>query len=172
MKQKNDKFDKLMQGSNLDKANSLLQEMQEMSEKTFREATEFKPGELTVEEEIFVKQNNLNALNYIPLKTLKEQEQNRLAYADNMKRRSEILARPVIDPERINLVNKDRVGKINRGITSRLDGFGYGTFLFLIAAFAWLIKESHGWPIGIFSQYLCLQFLKWRIASTTETRTI
>ncbi len=160
MKSKDDNFDELMKKTNIAEVDSILQKMEERSNERFREATEFKPGELTEEEEIIVSQNNLNALNYIPIKSIKEQEQRCLEHADKMKRRSEILSRSVTDPERIDLINKERVEKINRGFTSRIDRFGYGWYLFFIALSSWFIKQSHGWAIGIFCLILMITVLE------------
>jgi hypothetical protein len=55
------------------KLEGILRSMQERQERESREATAFKPGELTSEEEKFVKENNLNALNYIPQRTIQRQ---------------------------------------------------------------------------------------------------
>ena len=159
MKSEDDKFIELMKSvpkNKIDKLNSMMEEMLEKS----KQATEFKPGELTEEEEVFVRQNNLNTNTYISIKKLKEEEQRCLEHADNVKRRTEILSRSTTDPERIDLVNKESIEKIHRGITSRIDGYGYSLFVPLIAFVAWLIKESHGWKIGIFCLILMLVVLE------------
>ena len=51
---------------------AMLREMDAKRRRAFREATEFKPGELTPEEEEIVKREGLNALNYIPQKALQK----------------------------------------------------------------------------------------------------
>ena len=62
----------------------MLREMEETSRRAFREATEFKPGELTPEEEEFVGREGLNALNYIPQKALQKQSEASQKYEEKM----------------------------------------------------------------------------------------
>lgn len=105
----------------------MLRKMEERQQQEWREATEFKPGELTPEEEKFVEQEGLNALNYIPQRTLQKQ-------ADSFK-----------------ASQKERVeSDLRQQLTDRFDGYGYGMFLLLILAFTWAIISAHGWPIGLF----------------------
>lgn len=53
----------------------MLRGMDENRRRLLREASEFKPGDLTQEEEEFVRREGLNALNYIPQKTLQKQSE-------------------------------------------------------------------------------------------------
>jgi len=105
----------------------MLRKMDERRQQEWREATEFKPGELTPEEEKFVKQEGLNALNYIPQRTLQKQ-------AESLRSSQR---------ERANF-------DLRQQLTDRFDGYGYGMFLLLILAFTWAIASAHGWPIALF----------------------
>jgi len=110
--------------------------MRERQERELREATAFKPGELTPEEEKLVRENGLTALNYVPQRTLQRQ--------------AEMFA------SRRRLKGFD----ISRELAERFEGFGYGLFLALILFFAWGIASAHGWPIGIFCGVLMLVILE------------
>ena len=115
-----------------------------------REATEFKPGELTPEEEESVAREGLTALNYIPQKTLQKQAEAFQAYEERQRKRAEVMSRPKTDPERMQMERDEAAQKLDRAFRDRFDGFGYGMFLLLIAVFTWFIADAHGWPIGIF----------------------
>ena len=54
----------------VDELIAALRRLEERQAAQLREATEFKPGELTPEEEKWVQEHGLNALNYIPQSTL------------------------------------------------------------------------------------------------------
>ena len=54
-----------------EKLNASFEKFAEEGRRRHREATQFKPGELTPEEEELVKREGLNALNYIPTGTMK-----------------------------------------------------------------------------------------------------
>jgi hypothetical protein len=110
--------------------------MDERQQLELREATAFKPGELTPEEEKLVEENGLNALNYIPQRTLQKQAE---AFASRRK----VSAHDLRDE-----------------IRDRVDGYGYVLFVPLIFFFAWAIASSHGWPIGIFCGVLMLAVLE------------
>jgi hypothetical protein len=118
------------------KLDGILRNMQERQERELREAIAFKPGELTPEEEKFVKENNLNALNYIPQRTIQKQ--------------AEMLASP----------KRPTAPDIRQQLADRFDGFGYGLFLLFIVLFAWGIADAHGWPIGIFCGLLMFAVLE------------
>jgi uncharacterized membrane protein YccC len=108
-----------------------------------REAVAFKDGELTPEEQAFVEENGLKALNYIPQRTLRQTEM---------------------------LAWQQEKGKndLRRELADRFDGFGYGLFLFLIICFAWAIVGAHGWPIGIFCAVLMFAVLELSYRLTTR----
>jgi len=115
----------------------ILRNMSERQQREWQKATEFKPGELTPEEEKLVKREGLNALTYIPQRTLENQ--------------AEMLRKAPKEPSGVDL---------GRQITDRFDGYGYGMFLFLILFFSWGIASSHGWPMGIFCCLLMLTILE------------
>lgn len=144
----------------LNKLNAMLREMEENSQRRFREATEFKPGDLTPEEEELVKREGLNALNYIPQKTLQQQSEAFQNYEEKMRKRAEIMSRPKTDPERVQLEREVRAQHLRESWKDRFDGCGYGMFLFVIAAFTWAIVDTYGWPMGIFSGLLMLAVLE------------
>lgn len=122
---------------NLQKLDDIMRQMRERSEQQWREATSFKPGELTPEEEKLVRENGLNALNYIPQRNVREQV------------------------ERLNSPQYSKnTGKIGQALTDRFDGAGYGLFLALIAVFAWAIASNHGWPLGLFGGLLMFLILE------------
>jgi|SRR5947209_7200266 len=139
---------------------TILQRMEENSRRRLREATEFKPGELTEEEEEFVEREGLNALNYIPQKVLQEQADAFQQHEEKMHKRAEILSRPQTDPERIQLEREERVRDVRKSLENRFDGFGYGMFLFVIFIFTWSIIEGYGWLMGIFSGLLMFVILE------------
>ena len=134
--------------------------MRKTNDRLFREATEFKPGDLTAEEEKLVKENNLSAITYVPLKTLVKQEEARAEYEARQRSRAEIMSRPPNDPEKMRLVQEERYQRLEKGFKDRFDGFGYGMGLFVIAGFTWCITDAHGWPIGIFVFMLMLAVLE------------
>jgi hypothetical protein len=136
-------------------------------QRTIREATEFKPRELSPEEEVLVKEKGLNALNYIPQSTLQRQAEDLQNHADWMSLRNGVLSRPEADPERRNLESREAAERLQRGLRKRFDGAGYGMFLLLIAAFSFGIIEAQGWPVGIFCCLLMLAVLElgYRLAS-------
>lgn len=122
---------------NLQKLDDIMRQMRERSEQQWREATSFKPGELTPEEEELVTENGLNALNYIPQSRVREQI------------------------ERLNSPEQPKTtSDIGRALTDRFDGAGYGLFLALIAVFAWAIASSHGWALGLFCGLLMFIILE------------
>jgi len=139
---------------------AMLREMEEYSRRSSREATEFKPGELSPEEEELVKRERLNALTYIPQKTLKTQSEAFQKYREEMRKRAEIMSRTKTDPEHVRIEKEERAHNFQKILENRFDGFGYGMFLLLIAAFTWLIVDAHGWPIGIFCCLLMLGVLE------------
>ena len=51
----------------------LMRQMRDRNLQALREATAFKPGELTPEEEELVRREGLNALNYVPNHVIQEQ---------------------------------------------------------------------------------------------------
>jgi len=144
----------------VERLSAMLREMEESSRQSFRDATEFKPGELTPEEEEFVRREGLNALNYIPQKTLKNHSEAFQKYEDAMRKRAEIMSRPRTDPERLQLEREERAERLQKSLTDRFDGFGYGMFLLVILAFTWAIIDSYGWPMGSFSCLLMLAVLE------------
>ena len=113
----------------------ILRSIEERQEKERREAGAFKPGELTSEEEKFVREKGLNALNYIPQRTMQRQAE---MHASSQRTRPNI---------------RDQ-------ITNRVDGHGYILFVPLILFLAWAIARSHGWPIGIFCCVLMFAVLE------------
>ncbi len=60
-------------------------------DRAFHEATEFKPGDLTAEEEEFVRQEGLTALSYVPQKTIQKQAEAFEKYEIEMRRRRRCL---------------------------------------------------------------------------------
>ncbi|HXM20159.1 MAG TPA: hypothetical protein VN948_02705 [Terriglobales bacterium] len=114
-----------------------LRKMEERRQREWREAAEFKPGDLTPEEEHFVKQEGLNALTYIPRSTLQKHDE-----VFRTARRE----RPKTD--------------LRQQLTDRFDGYGYGMFLFLILGVSALIVAAHGWPIGVFCCLLMIAVLE------------
>jgi hypothetical protein len=134
--------------------------MEENSRRMFREATEFKPGELTPEEEEFVKRNGLNALNYIPQQTLQRQSEAFQDYEERMRKRTEVMSRPKTDPERVHMETEERIQRLRESLKGRFDGFGYGMFLFVIFGLTVAIIGSYGWPMGIFSGLLMFAVLE------------
>jgi hypothetical protein len=114
----------------------MLRKMDERQQQEWRESAAFKPGDLTPEEERFVKGEGLNALNYVPQSTLQKQDE---------------MFRARKDPPRTDL---------RQQFADRFDGFGYGMFLLLIFAFAAAIVAAHGWPIGLFCCLLMLAVLE------------
>jgi len=144
----------------VDQLSAKLREMEENSRRTFREATEFKPGELTPEEEELVKREGLNALNYIPQKTLQRHSEAFQEYKEKMRKRAEVMSRPKTDPERVQIEREERAQNLRKSLHDRFDGFGYGMFLLVILAFTWLIIDSYGWPMGSFSGLLMLAVLE------------
>ena len=153
------KKDNLTQ-DDINRLSETLREMEENSQRMFREATEFKPGELTPEEEEIVKREGLNALNYIPKKTLEKQAEALQEYEKKMRKRAEIMSRPETDPERVKMEREENSRKLAQILENRFDGFGYGMFLFVIAAFTWAIVDAHGWAMGIFCCLLMLAVLE------------
>ena len=144
----------------INQLSAMLKEMEEDSRRSFREATEFKPGELTTEEEELVKREGLNALTYIPQKTLQKQSAAFQKSKEETRKRAEIMSRPNTDPERVRIEREEHAQNFRKVLEDRFDGFGYGMFLFVIAAFSWLIVDAHGWPIGIFCCLLMLAVLE------------
>jgi hypothetical protein len=144
----------------VDQLSAKLREMEENSRRTFREATEFKPGELTPEEEDFVRREGLNALNYIPQKILQKHSEAFQEYEEKMRKRAEVMSRPKTDPARVQLEREERAQKLRKSLDDRFNGFGYGIFLFVIFGFTWAIIDSHGWPMGIFAGLLMLAVLE------------
>jgi hypothetical protein len=146
-----------------DDVNHLDRIMRETAEKTQRmvnEATEFKPGELTPEEEEFVKREGLNALNYIPQKILQKQSGAFLKHEEKMRKRAEIMSRSSTDPERVQMEREERAQNLRRGLDKRFNEFGYPMFLFFIVGFAYLIGDSYGLRMGIFSGLLMFVILE------------
>jgi hypothetical protein len=144
----------------VDRLSETLREMEESHRRLLREATEFKPGELTPEEEELVARERLNALNYIPKKTLQKQSEAFKAYEEKLRKRAEVMSRPKTDPERVQMERDEAAQKCERAFRDRFDGFGYGMFLLVIAGFTWCIADAHGWPIGIFSCVLMVAVLE------------
>lgn len=144
----------------VDQLSAKLREMEENSRRTFREATEFKPGELTPEEEGLIKREGLNALNYIPQKTFQRHFEAFQEYKEKMRKRAEVMSRPKTDPERLQIEKEERAQNLRKSLHDRFDGFGYGMFLLVILAFTWLIIDSYGWPMGSFSGLLMLAVLE------------
>lgn len=145
---------------NVNQLDAILREIVESSRRAFRKATEFKPGELTPEEEDFVRREGLNALDYIPQKTLQKQSEAFQKYDEKMRKRAEVMSRPKTDSERVQIEREERAQNLREVLKDRFDGFGYGMFLFLIFGFAVAIIDSYGWPIGIFSGILMLAVLE------------
>lgn len=139
---------------------AMLREMEESTSQAFRDATEFKPGELSPEEEQFVRREGLNALNYIPQKTLQKTSEAFEKYKDAMRKRAEIMSRPKTDPERLQMEREERAERLQKSLKDRFDGFGYGMFLLVILAFTWGIIDSYGWPMGSFACLLMLAVLE------------
>src|SRR5260370_634841 len=79
----------------------MLRTRDERQSEEWRKAAEFKPGELTPEEEQFVKREGLNSLNYIPQGTLQKQKE---------------------------ALRSSRKGPadLRQQLTDRFDGYGYG----------------------------------------------
>ena len=113
-----------------------IRRLEELQQKQLREAAEFKPGELTPEEEELVREKGLTALNYIPQRTLQKQQ--------------EALASP----------RKPASPDLGDDIRERVDGYGYVLLVPLILFFAWAIAEAHGWPIGILCGVLMFAVLE------------
>ena len=134
--------------------------MLKSSERLHREATAFKLGDLTPEEEEFVKENNLNALTYIPLKIRAMHEEAHAAFEERQRIRAEIMSRAPTDPERMRLVQEEAIQRWRKEFTDRFDGFGYGMILLVIAGVSWLIADAHGWPIGIFAFVLMVAVIE------------
>src|SRR4051794_36409494 len=109
----------------VEKFKDIMRGMEERREREWREATEFKPGELTPEEERFVREKGLTALNYIPQRTLQRQGEMRAS-------RQEPVA----------------ASNLRAEIANRVDGFAYALLVPVILLFACVIARSHGWPIG------------------------
>lgn len=139
---------------------TILREMGEGTRRALGEATEFKPGELTPEEEEFVKREGLNALNYVPKKILQKQSEAFQKHEEKMRKRAEVMSRPPTDPERVQIEREERAQNLRKSLADRFDGFGYGMFLFLIFGFTVAIIDSYGWPIGSFSGLLMLAILE------------
>jgi hypothetical protein len=144
----------------VDQLSSMLREMEENSRRRFREATEFKPGELTPEEEEFVRREGLNALNYIPQKTLQKQSETFQEYEEKMHKRAEVMSRPKTDPERIQIEREELAQKYQKSLDDRFSGFGYGMFLLVVIGLTVLVIDSHGWPMGIITGLLMLAVLE------------
>ena len=144
----------------VNRLNAMLREMEEDSRRSFSKATEFKPSELSPEEEEFVKRERLNAHTYVPQKTLQKQSEAFQKYKEEMRKRAEIMSRPKTDLERVRIEKEERAQNFQKILENRFDGFGYSMFLLLIAAFTWLIIDAHGWPIGIFCCLLMLGVLE------------
>jgi hypothetical protein len=144
----------------VDRVAKALHDVQENSRRLFREATQFKPGELTPEEEELVKREGLNALNYIPKKTVQKHSEAFEAYEERQRKRAEVMSRPKTDPERLQMERDEAVQRFGRAFRDRFDGFGYGMFLLLIAAFTWFVADAHGWPMGIFCCLLMVAVLE------------
>jgi hypothetical protein len=144
----------------LNELSAMLREMTENSQRRSREATEFKPGELTPEEEDLVRREGLNRLTYIPQKTLEKHSEAFQKYEEKMRKRAEVMSRPKTDPERLEIEREERAQNFRRGLKDRFDGAAYGMFLLLILGFVWAIIDSHGWPMGIFSGLLMFVVLE------------
>lgn len=144
----------------LNKLTATLRDMEEKSRCSFREATEFKPGELTPEEEEFVRREGLNALNYIPQKTLQKQSEAFQKSEEKMRKRAEVMSRPKTDSERVQMEMEEWAQNVLKSLKDRFDGFGYGMFLFVILSFVVAIIYAYGWPMGIFSGILMLAVLE------------
>jgi hypothetical protein len=144
----------------VDQLSATLREMEENFRRMSREATEFKPGELTPEEEEFVRREGLNALNYIPQKTLQKHSEAFEEYEEKMRKRSEVMSRPKTDPERVQLEMEERAQKRRKSLDDRFNGFGYGMFLFVIFVFTAGIIDNHDWTMGIFACLLMLAVLE------------
>ena len=140
----------------VNRLNTLLWRMVER----LRESTKFKPGELTQEEEEFVQRKGLNALNYIPQKTLAKQSEAFQEYEEKMRKRAEIMSRPRTDPERVQIETDERARKFHENLKDRFDRFGYGMFLLVVLAATATIIDIYGWPMGIFSGLLMLAVLE------------
>lgn len=113
-----------------------MQGMQERQERAWSEATKFKPGELTPEEEKLVCEEGLYALNYIPQRTLEKQ-------AD--------LPRSPRPPAKFDIGSE---------LSERIDGYGYVLFVPLSLFFTWAIADAHGLAIGIFCGVLMFTILE------------
>jgi hypothetical protein len=123
--------------ADVEQLGEMLKKMDERRQEEWRQATEFKPGELTPEEEKLVKSEGLNALNYIPQRTIQKQ--------------AEAFRNPQKHPS-----NND----LRQQLTDRFDGYGYGMFLLVILGFTAAIIDAHGWPIGLFCCLLMLTVLE------------
>jgi hypothetical protein len=122
--------------SDIEKFRDFIRGMEERQQQELREATEFRPGELTPEEEKFVGEKGLNALNYIPRRTLEKQ-------------------REAFDSRRMPVTRG-----LMEEIRDRIDGYGYVLFVPMILFFALAIISSHGWAIGIFCGVLMFAVLE------------
>jgi hypothetical protein len=120
----------------IQKLRDLLQKMEQRRELEWREAAAFEPGELTLEEEKLVEENGLNALDYIPQRTLQKQQE---AFA---------------------CVRKPTTRDLGDEIRDRIDGYGYLLLVPFILFLTWSIAEAHGWPIGILCGVLMFAVLE------------
>jgi len=126
-----------------------LRRLEERQAAQLRDATEFKPGELTPEEEKWVQEHGLNALNYIPQSTLQRHAEG----WRNYQARHQSMTSAEIKQEKW-------AAEFDRRWKDRFDGFAYHMWLFLVAAFTWLTIDAHGWRMGIFACLLMLAVLE------------
>lgn len=120
--------------------NTVVRETVEQLRQRLREAAEFKPGELTEEEEALVQREGLTALDYIPKRIIQQQAE---AF-----QKWEAAGRPKTTR---SLHDKWR---------DRNDGYGYGMYLLIIAGFSGVIIGAYDWLIGIFVCILMLAVLE------------
>jgi len=144
----------------VDRLEAAFRRMVEENERVHREATEFKPGELSQQEEEFVRREGLNALNYIPQKELQWQAEAFQKYKEKMRKRAEVMVRPKTDPERVQMEREERAQAVQESLKDRFDGFGYGMFLLLIVGLTAAIIDAHGLPMGSFSGLLMFAVLE------------
>jgi len=120
----------------LEQLGEALQKMTERQQQEWQQATEFKAGELTPEEEQFVKREGLNALNYIPQSTLQE-------HAESPRTSQKERAQP--DP-------RHKLSERNRGVAYVLKkAFGITVWVLVIGFSLWLLGifvdayRAHTW---------------------------
>ena len=131
-------------------------EYAESGKRQLREATEFKPGDLTPEEEELVRREGLNRLTYVPRKVIQAQAEAQEKYAEKMRKRAEIMSRPAEDPERVRLVAGESGQRMGQSLNDRFDGAGYGMFLFVIFGITQSSSHLMAWP---WAHWVCLLML-------------